>query len=218
MADSTGKPAHNNDRPASSASGASAPSDSSQEDARLVQRARKGDSRAYNSFVQKYQRALYYHILKMVHDKNVVDDLVQETFIKAFDNIDSYNTNYAFSTWLYRIASNHTIDYLRKKKLNTLSIDEPVQTKEGEMDMELSDEEAETDEPAMRKERHQILREAIQNLPEKYQKVIQMRHMEERSYDEISEELGLPLGTVKAHIFRARELLYKALKDRQPNF
>ena len=193
-------------------------SESSREDDVFVQRALKGDKRAYNDIVNKYERALYYHILKMVRDREMVEDLVQETFMKAFDNINSYNSNYAFSTWLYRIATNHTIDYLRKKKLKTLSIDEPMQTKDGEMDVELPDHEAETDDQVMRKQRHQILNEAIENLPEKYRRVIQMRHMEELSYQEISETLDLPLGTVKAHIFRARELLYKALKDRKKHF
>lgn len=216
MAESSEQASHND--PHSSEGRRGEQSTSSREDEELVRRAIKGDSKAYNTFVEKYRRALYYHILKMVRDKEIVDDLVQETFIKAFDNINSYNASYAFSTWLYRIATNHTIDYLRKKKLRTLSIDEPVQTKEGEMNMELPDREAETDEPMMRKQRHEILREAIQNLPEKYRRVIQMRHMEELSYQEISETLDLPLGTVKAHIFRARELLYKALKDQKINF
>lgn len=193
-------------------------SESSREDDVLVQRAVGGDERAYSDIVEKYQRALYYHILKMVRNRDVIDDLVQEVFVKAFDNLNSYSTDYAFSTWLYRIATNHTIDYLRKKKLQTLSIDEPVKTREGEMQMELPDEDTATDRRVIRKQRSNIIRDAIENLPPKYRKVIQMRHMEEKSYQEIAEILDLPLGTVKAHIFRARELLYKALKDKKDKF
>ena len=193
-------------------------SESSREDDVLVQRAIGGDERAYGDIVEKYQRALYYHILKMVRNQNVIDDLVQEVFVKAFDNLHSYSTDYAFSTWLYRIATNHTIDYLRKKKLKTLSIDEPVKTREGDMHMELPDEDMATDRRVIRKERSNIIRDAIENLPPKYRKVIQMRHMEEKSYQEIAQILDLPLGTVKAHIFRARELLYKALKDKRDKF
>lgn len=193
-------------------------SESSREDDVLVQRAVGGDERAYSDIVEKYQRALYYHILKMVRNRDVIDDLVQEVFVKAFDNLNSYSTDYAFSTWLYRIATNHTIDYLRKKKLQTLSIDEPVKTREGEMQMELPDEDMATDRRVIRKQRSNIIRDAIENLPPKYRKVIQMRHMEEKSYQEIAEILDLPLGTVKAHIFRARELLYKALKDKREKF
>lgn len=193
-------------------------SESSLEDDKLVKRAIGGDESAYKQLVEKYERALYFHILKMIKDKEQVEDLVQETFVKAFDNLNTYSTNYAFSTWLYRIATNHTIDYLRKKKLNTLSIDEPMKTKDGEMEMQLEDESAGTDRDIIRKQRQKIVQNAINNLPEKYRKVIEMRHMEEKSYKEIASVLDLPLGTVKAHIFRARELLYKALKDKREKF
>jgi RNA polymerase sigma-70 factor (ECF subfamily) len=193
-------------------------SESSLEDDQLVKRAKGGDESAYTEIVEKYERALYFHILKMIKDREQVEDLVQETFVKAFDNLNTYSTNYAFSTWLYRIATNHTIDYLRKKKLKTLSIDEPMKTKDGEMEMQLPDESAGTDRNIIRKQRQKIVQNAIDNLPEKYRKVIEMRHMEEKSYKEIASVLDLPLGTVKAHIFRARELLYKALKDKKEKF
>lgn len=193
-------------------------SESSLEDDVLVKKAIGGDERAYEKLVDKYQRALHFHIMKMVKSREQIEDLVQETFVKAFDNLNNYNTNYAFSTWLYRIATNHTIDYLRKKKLQTLSIDEPMQTKSGEMEVQLSDDSARTDRDIIRKERQQMVREAIEDLPEKYRKVIQLRHMQEKSYQEISEVLDKPLGTVKAHIFRAREMLYKALKDKRSQF
>lgn len=193
-------------------------SESSREDDVLVKRAKGGDEQAYKQLVDKYQRALYFHVLKMIKDKEQVNDLVQEAFVKAFDNLNTYSTNYAFSTWLYRIATNHTIDYLRKKKLKTLSIDEPVKTRDGEMQMQLEDESAGTDRNIIRKQRQDMVQAAIEDLPPKYRKVIQMRHMEEKSYQEIADVLDLPLGTVKAHIFRARELLYKALKDKRGKF
>lgn len=193
-------------------------SESSLEDDALVKRAVGGDEQAYKELVDKYERAIYYHILKMIRDKEQVEDLVQETFVKAFDNLNSYSTNYAFSTWLYRIATNHTIDYLRKKKLQTLSIDEPVKTRDGDMKMQLPDESAGTDREIIRKQRQKIVQQAIEDLPPKYRRVIKMRHMEEKSYQEIADVLDLPLGTVKAHIFRARELLYKALKDKRERF
>lgn len=193
-------------------------SESSLEDDVLVKKAIGGNESAYTKLVDKYERALFFHILKMIKDREQVEDLVQETFVKAFDNLNTYSTNYAFSTWLYRIATNHTIDYLRKKKLKTLSIDEPMKTKDGEMGMQLPDESASTDRNIIRKQRQKIVRNAIEELPEKYRKVIQLRHMEEKSYQEIADVLDLPLGTVKAHIFRARELLYKALKDKKEKF
>lgn len=191
---------------------------SSREDDVLVKQAIGGREQAYTELVNKYERALYYHILKMVRDKEQVEDLVQETFVKAFDNLNTYSTSYAFSTWLYRIATNHTIDYLRKKKLQTLSIDEPVKTKSGDMKMQLPDGSAGTDRSIIKKQRKKLVHQAIAELPEKYRRVIEMRHMEEKSYQEIADVLDLPLGTVKAHIFRAREMLYKALKDKRERF
>ncbi|HMB98633.1 MAG TPA: sigma-70 family RNA polymerase sigma factor [Balneolaceae bacterium] len=191
---------------------------SSLEDDKLVKQAKKGSNDAFNKLVSKYREQLHFHIGKMIRDREQVEDLVQEVFMKAFDNLESYNTQYAFSTWIYRIATNHTIDYLRKKKLKTLSINDPVTTKDGEMNVQLPDENFETDRAIIRKQRKKMIESAISNLPEKYRDVIRMRHMEEMSYQEISDELDLPLGTVKAHIFRAREMLYKTLKDKRHKF
>ncbi|WP_340102694.1 RNA polymerase sigma factor [Rhodohalobacter sp. 8-1] len=193
-------------------------SQSSLQDEKYVKKALEGDQRAYQQLTEKYRRPLEYHVRKMVKESEQVEDLVQEAFIKAFKNLESYNSSYAFSTWLYRITTNHTIDYLRKKKLKTTSIDKPIKTREGEMSFELPDEQAETDRAIIRKQRKKIITHAIDNLPEKYRQVIQMRHIEELSYQEIADKLDLPLGTVKAHIFRAREMLYKALKDKKHKF
>lgn len=192
-------------------------SESSLEDDQLVKRAISGNQDAFKLLMNKYQKPLYYHIVKMVKNNEQVEDIIQESFVKAFSNLNSYNTHYAFSTWLYRITTNHTIDYLRKKKLQTTSINEPIRVKDGEMQFQIVGS-AETDRKIIRKERKIIITEAIQNLPEKYREVIEMRHLEEMRYQEISEQLDLPLGTVKAHIFRAREMLYKALIDRKDKF
>lgn len=192
-------------------------SESSLEDDRYVTQAVEGDQEAFKRLMEKYQKPLYYHVLKMVKNHEQVEDIVQESFMKAFSNLSSYNTNYAFSTWMYRITTNHTIDHLRKRKLQTTSIDEPVRAKDGEMQIQIVGG-AETDRKIIRKERKKIVSDAIHNLPEKYREVIVMRHLEEMSYQEISDELDLPLGTVKAHIFRAREMLYKALIDKKDKF
>lgn len=191
------------------------PSASSEEDRATVREALAGDQRAYERLVGKYQGPLRRHVGKMVRDQQQVDDLVQEAFVKAFGSIESYNPDYAFSTWLYRIATNHTIDYIRKKKLPTRSIDKPIQTRDGELQMELPDSTYRPDKAVVRDQRNAILREAIEALPPKYHRVIVMRHQEEMTYDEIATELDLPLGTVKAHIFRARALLNKTLRDRR---
>jgi len=193
-------------------------SQSSLQDESYVRSALKGDQKAFKKLTEKYQRPLQYHVSRMVKEGEQIEDLVQEAFVKAFDNLESYNTNYAFSTWLYRITTNHTIDYLRKKKLKTTSIDKPIKTRDGELSFELPDDDAVTDRSIIKRERRKIITTAIENLPDKYRQVIEMRHIEELSYQEISDKLDLPLGTVKAHIFRAREMLYKALKDKRHKF
>lgn len=153
----------------------------------------------------------------MVRQQGEVDDLVQECFIKAFSALKSYSADYAFSTWLYKIATNHTIDFLRKKKLSTMSIDRPIQTRDGEVEYELPDTSYRPDKHIVQDERRHLIQEAINQLPPKYNRVIVMRHQQEKSYEEIAKELDLPLGTVKAHIFRARALLYKYLRDKRHN-
>lgn len=194
------------------------PSESSEQDREYVERALEGDESAYNALVEKYQNALYHHIRRIIRDRTEIDDLVQDSFIKAFSALDSYSSQYAFSTWLYKIATNHAIDFLRKKRLRTQSIDKPIRTKEGEMEVELPDATYRPDRHIVEDQRKTLIQEAIDALPPKYYRVIVLRHQHEKSYDEIARELDLPLGTVKAHIFRARELLNKYLRDKRGSF
>ncbi|NNE36505.1 MAG: sigma-70 family RNA polymerase sigma factor [Rhodothermales bacterium] len=197
----------------SSKSEQKSPSASSEQDRSLVERALAGEETAYSELVAKYHNALQRHISRMVRGATEVDDLVQECFIKAFSALPSYSFDYAFSTWLYKIATNHSIDFLRKRKLKTTSIDQPIKAKDGEVEFELPDMTYRPDQHIVDDQRKQILQEAIDSLPEKYHRVIVMRHQQEKSYEEISKQLDLPLGTVKAHIFRARALLYRKLRD-----
>lgn len=187
-------------------------------DGALVESARSGDQAAYARLMALYRRPLSFHVSRLLRSTDPVDDLVQEVFLKAFDSLSSYHDGYAFSTWLYRIATNHTIDYLRKKKLSTVSIDEPVGSGEGSSPREFADPESQADKAVFDRERKQWVARAIERLPEKYRQVIVMRHMDELSYEEISEALDVPLGTVKAHLFRARELLSKALRDKMASY
>ena len=187
-------------------------SSSSLQDDHWVVLAVKGDEKAYSELTQKYQKPLYFHVCKMIRNSDFAEDLVQDIFLKAFKSLKNYKNDYAFSTWLYRIATNHTIDYLRKKKLETLSI-HADDSDDTHATIQLADEDSFTDEPMIRRERKNKVHEAIDQLPEKYREVILKRHIEEKSYQEIAEEMDIPLGTVKAHIFRARELLYKYMKD-----
>ena len=150
----------------------------------------------------------------MVKNIHEAEDLTQEAFIKAFNSLRSFNEDYAFSTWLYKIATNNCIDFFRKRKLQTYSLDKPVKYKDSELKHELPDPELNPEKNIIARERSDIIQDAIKTLPEKYYTAIILRHRREKSYEEIAEILNLPLGTVKARIFRAREMLNKALKDR----
>ena len=184
------------------------------EDSSLIQKALSGDDRAYKRLMHKYHDAIFNFIFKMVHDRQQVEDLTQEAFIKAFSSLQNFNDEYAFSTWLYKIATNNSIDFIRKRKLQVYSIDKPIESKESDYAFELPDDSYEADRDLISSQRTKLLNEAIAKLPEKYKKVIRLRHVEEKSYEEIAKSLRLPIGTVKAHIFRAREVLYRSLRDK----
>ena len=188
--------------------------DSRAEDSRIIHAALKGDDTAYKKLMNKYHDAIFNFIYRMVHDKQQVEDLTQEAFIKAFSSLGTFNDEYAFSTWLYKIATNNSIDYIRKKKLQLYSIDKPIEAMDSDYAFELPDDTYEADKELIKGQRATMLNQAIDSLPEKYRRVIHLRHVEEKSYEEIAAELKLPIGTVKAHIFRAREILYKNLKEK----
>jgi RNA polymerase sigma factor (sigma-70 family) len=184
------------------------------EDSEIIAEALAGDNRAYQKLMDKYHDAIVNFIYRMVRDREQVEDLTQEAFIKAFASLRSFNEEYAFSTWLYKIATNNSIDYIRKKKLQMFSIDKPIESKDSDFTFELPDDSYEPDRELITDQRSTMLNAAIEQLPEKYRIVIRLRHVEERSYGEIARMLKLPIGTVKAHIFRARELLYKQLRTK----
>ncbi|MEX1138382.1 MAG: sigma-70 family RNA polymerase sigma factor [Bacteroidota bacterium] len=192
--------------------------ESKQEDTALIQEALTGHQAAFARLRQKYHDAIYNLIYRMIREKDEVEDLTQEAFIKAFGSLSSFNDEFAFSTWLYKIATNNCIDHIRRRKLQTFSIDKPIESKESDFSFELPDTNDEPDQEMITLQRKKLLDDAINSLPPKYRQVIVMRHKEEMEYQEIALILKLPLGTVKAHIFRAREMLYKYLRDKMRNY
>lgn len=181
---------------------------------KLIKMALGGDQKAYEKLLKRYENGISNMIYQMVKNREETRDLVQETFIKAFHSLESYNDTYAFSTWLYKIAFNNCIDAIRKKKLKTLSLDKPIILKEGEVTQEIRDDSLSPEKKYIFSERKNLIQDTIDTLPEKYRMVILLRHQEEKSYEEISQALKIPIGTVKARIFRAREILKKKLKER----
>lgn len=183
------------------------------EDKKLIKAAREGDQKAFEALLKKYRNLVYHVMIKMVRNPQEAEDLCQEAFIKAFNALASFNEEFAFSTWLMKIATNNCIDFLRKKKLRTYSIDEPIQYKDDQVQIELPDHDPTPEKQMLNEERSNLIDEAIQSLPPRYRHVIVLRHKEEKSYEDIAEILKLPLGTVKARIFRAREMLNKKIKN-----
>lgn len=184
------------------------------EDIMLIRSALAGEQNSYERLMKKYYNLIQSLVYKMIFNKEDVEDLTQEAFIKAFNSLHKFNREFAFSTWLYKIATNNCIDYLRKKKLTTFSIDKEISSEDDDLRFEIPDEEHKPDKRVMNEQRKKIIEQAIDSLPVKYKRVIILRHKEEKDYEEIAEELNIPLGTVKAHLFRARELLNKILKDK----
>jgi RNA polymerase sigma factor (sigma-70 family) len=192
--------------------------ESRKEDSTLIRCALSGDQKAFRRLRLKYYDSIFKLISRMIRDREEVEDLTQEAFIKAFTSLASFNEEYAFSTWLYKIATNNSIDYVRKRKLQTFSINKPIESEESDYSFELPDTDPEPDQELIALQRKKMLEEAMNSLPAKYRQVILMRHVDEKEYQEIAKILRLPLGTVKAHIFRARELLYKQLRDKMRHY
>ncbi len=192
-------------------------SDKAQYDYELVLQAIEGDQKAYGELLGRYRDAIYFMLLKMVSNPSDAEDLTIEAFGKAFKNIRQYTPNYAFSTWLFKIATNNCIDFIRKKKLNNISIDQSSHN-EDSMPMTIPSDGLDPEENMISQQKVLLLRSVVSKLKPRYRKLIELRYFYEYSYEEISAELELPIGTVKAQLFRARELLYNVLKNTTHKF
>lgn len=179
----------------------------SREDAQLVKRCLRGDEKGFEELLGKYRRPVYSICLRMVRNETDAEDLAQEVFVRTFNVLDRYNPSYPFSSWLYRITSNLCIDFIRKRKKGIVSIDEPMRGEDGDMQRQLPADTGEPDREVETREMIDMLEEAIATLPEHYRIIVILRHQEQLSYDEIAENLGIPLGTVKARIHRARNMI-----------
>lgn len=190
-----------------------------QDDLALVSKAKKGDQAAYGVLMARYRDSVFYIMLKMVHNRDDAEDLTQEAFAKAFNNLVNYSADFAFTTWLFKIATNNGIDYLRKKRLQTSSLEETQETDDGDAPtMVVKDHASNPEENMMKEQRAEKIRTAVGNLNPKYKVLVEMRYLEELSYEEISEKLDIPLGTVKAQLFRAKDMLFQALKNSKEKF
>ncbi len=187
------------------------------EDFKLIDMAVGGDEKAYAKLLQRYKRPVYHMVLKMVRNVDDAEDLTIESFAKAFRSLHRFKKDFTFSTWLFRIATNNTIDHIRKKKLNTLSIENTYTDDDGQsvsIDVE-DDGTLNPQEEAIKAQKEEIIQVFVGMLPAKYQKLVRLRYFHELSYEEIAVELEAPLGTVKAQLHRARELMYDLVKNKK---
>jgi len=187
-------------------------------DFELVSAALDGEESAYTAIMVRYREPIYYLVLKMIHNESDAEDLAIEAFEKAFNKLEQYTPQYAFSTWLFRIATNHCIDFIRKKKLNTTSIDEAIDDGEGGgKKIQVGGNTKDPEEKFIEKQKIRLMRELVSKLDEPYQTLVKLRYFKELSYEEIAVKKEIPLGTVKAQLFRARALLAELIRKSQTN-
>ncbi|WP_162419024.1 RNA polymerase sigma factor [Cyclobacterium roseum] len=181
------------------------------EDFELIDKAvREKDQQAYASLMKRYKKAVYFMILKMIRDADDAEDLTMEAFAKAFRNLHKFKKDYTFSTWLFRIATNNAIDFIRKKKLKTMSLNNTMTDDGGNsVTIDIEDDDNNPQDEYIKSQRKEMVRLFVSKLPAKYRKLVKLRYFNELSYDEIAAELGKPLGTVKAQLHRSRELLFE---------
>lgn len=196
-------------------------SDKAKRDLLLIKRAKEGDQRAYAELLGFYRDSLFFMLMKMVRHKEDAEDLTIEAFEKAFRNLTAYNSEFAFSTWLFKIATNHGIDFLRsqKKRSKHVYIDSTDVNSDdsGGYIMPIIEESSNPEEIIVNKQKEDLLKLVIKKMPPDYRRILMLRYFDEYSYSEISESLEIPIGTVKARLFRSRELLLSIMKKHNIN-
>lgn len=189
-------------------------SEKGKKDLAVVERAKEGDEAAYAQLMDQYREPVYYMLLKMVKNNDDAEDLTIEAFGKAFNRIKQYSPNYAFSTWLFKIASNNCIDFIRKKRVHLTSMDHAYSNQDGEsVKIDVESGTMDPEETFIKEQKVKTMRKVVEKLKPRYRDLIKKRYFEELTYEEISEEMDLPLGTVKAQLFRAREFLANLMKN-----
>jgi RNA polymerase sigma-70 factor (ECF subfamily) len=185
-------------------------------DADLVSLAQEGKEAAYRELVRRYERPVFSLIYRMVRDREVAEDLAQDSFIKVLNHIDRYRPEFKLSSWLFKIANNVAIDHLRRRQLDTVSMDgSPHASTAAEIEatqLEIAAQQETALEEMEARELGSAIERAIASLRPEYRSCIMLRHVEGRSYEEIAATLNLPLGTVKTYIHRARHQLRDALE------
>jgi RNA polymerase sigma-70 factor (ECF subfamily) len=189
-------------------------SDKARHDLKVIDRALHGESKAYAELLSRYRDSVYYVLLRMVNNPSDAEDLTIEAFGKAFHNLPKYVPSHAFSTWLFRIATNNCIDFMRKKSQSPRPFDQD-EGEEDEMEATIASDMRLPDEVMMDKETAASLNRIVKSLKPRYRRLIELRYFEDYSYEDIATELSLPIGTVKARLFRAKVLIFNMVQDKK---
>src|SRR5665647_1095124 len=189
-------------------------SDKARHDLKVIDRALHGDSKAYAELLSRYRDSVYYVLLRMVNNPSDAEDLTIEAFGKAFHNLSKYIPSHAFSTWLFRIATNNCIDFMRKKSQSPRPFDQD-EGEEDEMEATVASDMRLPDEVMMDRETAASLNRIVKSLKPRYRRLIELRYFEDYSYEDIATELSLPIGTVKARLFRAKVLIFNMVQDKR---
>lgn len=186
-------------------------------DYKLVCAARdEGNHKAYADLMASYREPLYLLLLRMTHNTTMASDLTVETFSKAFLQLHRYSPTGTFSSWLFSIGVNTYIDYLRKRKLDTVSINSITRTSDGDfIEYQIPSSQPNPEEMMIRMQRDAALKEIVDQLKEPYRQIIRLRYYEDLSYEDIAEQLKIPIGTVKVRLNRAKALLSSVIKERE---
>ena len=182
-------------------------SEKAKNDLVLVEMAKKGNEKAFSMLLNRYRDSIYFMLVKMVNNASDAEDLTIEAFGKAFRNIDTFTPDFAFSTWLFRIASNNCIDFIRKKQLTPAPLDQ-IQDNLDDLTVNIQSDLPDPEEALINDQKIAVLRSIVNQLEPRYRTLIELRYYKEYSYEEIADELKLPIGTVKAQLYRAKNLLY----------
>jgi RNA polymerase sigma-70 factor (ECF subfamily) len=189
-------------------------SDKAKHDLVLVEAAKNGSQAAYAELMERYRESVYFTMFKMVKNTDDADDLTIEAFGKAFNRLEQYSPSFAFSTWLFKIASNNCIDFIRKKRIKVTSMDTGFTRDNGEVIyFDAKSNTQNPEEVIIQSQKVKMMRNLVSKLKPRYRELVELRYFEELSYEEIAETLNLPLGTVKAQLFRARDFLANMIEN-----
>ena len=181
------------------------------EDRELIRRCLRGDHKAYRELLLRYQDPVFNYCRRMTRDPGQAEEIAQEAFVRTLTRLEQYDERYSFSAWIFKIATNLCIDHIRRSRRIAYSLDEELEAADGSFRRELPSEEPDPAERTLAREQMEMLNDAVARLPEHYRAILLLRHQEGLSYEEIAAVLGLPIGTVKIRIHRAREQVKRSL-------